>query len=138
MLYWNYINIITFTVYVRVYYYYLYCMCQSVLLLLVLYVSGYLEKLELLLTENEALRADIPLQFRPVMTAALDRVDLAIRPGLITIGWSCLGVEPYFTNVTAALDQLRQLTKVVSQGYTIECGTSAAVYIILLVITFSC
>lgn len=87
-------------------------------------MSGYLEKLELLLTENEALRADIPLQFRPVMTAALDRVDLAIRPGLITIGWSCLGVEPYFANVTAALDQLRQLTKVVSQSYTIESGTS--------------
>ncbi|KAF6019880.1 DNAH8 [Bugula neritina] len=79
-------------------------------------LKGYLEKLELLLTENEALRADIPLQFRPVMTAALDRVDLAIRPGLITIGWSCLGVEPYFANVTAALDQLRQLTKVIEDA----------------------
>lgn len=72
-----------------------------------------MEKLQSLLTENESLRTAIPVQFRFAMTASLERVDLAFRPGLITVRWTSLTVEHYFANVAAALDQLAKLIKTV-------------------------
>ena len=71
----------------------------------------YLERAQTLLAENDAVRAMIPAQFRTVLSTAVDRLDLAIRPGLITVRWTSLGVEDYFKNVSKALSSLRQLVK---------------------------
>lgn len=79
-------------------------------------VVEYLEQVQTLLTENDTVRALIPAQFRTVLTTALDRLDLAMRPGLISVRWTSLGVEDYFKNVTKALANLRQLVKKVHNG----------------------
>lgn len=73
-----------------------------------------MEKLKSLLQENDRLRSLIPVQFRPVMTSALDKVDLAFRPGLITVCWTSLGVDSYFSAVDAALQELSQFIKTVA------------------------
>ena len=70
-----------------------------------------MERAQTLLAENDAVRAMIPAQFRTVLSTAVDRLDLAIRPGLITVRWTSLGVEDYFKNVSKALSSLQQLVK---------------------------
>ena len=77
----------------------------------------YLERAQTLLAENDAVRAMIPAQFRTVLSTAVDRLDLAIRPGLITVRWTSLGVEDYFKNVSKALCSLRQLVKKVIHSH---------------------
>lgn len=77
-------------------------------------IVEYVEKLQALLTENESLRGAIPAQFKTVMAPSLDRVDLAFRPGLITIRWTSLGIEEYFKNVETSLAELSHLIKTVS------------------------
>ena len=75
-----------------------------------------MEKLQSLLVENECLRAAIPSQFRPAMAPALEKVDLALRPGLITVRWTSLTVEKYFANVSNSLEYLSKLIKSVSSS----------------------
>ena len=75
-----------------------------------------MEKLQSLLVENESLRAAIPSQFRPAMAPALEKVDLALRPGLITVRWTSLTVEKYFANVSNSLEYLSKLIKSVSSS----------------------
>ena len=80
-------------------------------------IVDYLERAQTLLAENDAVRAMIPAQFRTVLSTAVDRLDLAIRPGLITVRWTSLGVEDYFKNVNKALSSLRQLVKKVIHSH---------------------
>ena len=80
-------------------------------------IVDYLERAQTLLAENDAVRAMIPAQFRTVLSTAVDRLDLAIRPGLITVRWTSLGVEDYFKNVSKALSSLRQLVKKVIHSH---------------------
>ena len=82
-----------------------------------LVLVDYLERAQTLLAENDAVRAMIPAQFRTVLSTAVDRLDLAIRPGLITVRWTSLGVEDYFKNVSKALSSLRQLVKKVIHSH---------------------
>lgn len=71
----------------------------------------HIEKLQALLTEYNTLKAEIPAQFRVALNTSIERIDLALRPGLVTVTWTSLGVELYFDRVTAALAELSLVVK---------------------------
>ena len=66
---------------------------------------------QMLLDENSAIRAKIPPIFLNLMGPTLQKVDLAIRPGLLSLTWTSLNLDVYFSNIKIALDQLDLLIK---------------------------
>mgnify|MGYP001795854711 CR=1 FL=1 len=73
-----------------------------------------METLRWLLAENDRLHGLVPAQFKAVMGVALEKLDSAFRPGLITVRWTSLGIDKYFVTVKNTLKNFENLVKAVS------------------------
>ncbi|ESO89757.1 hypothetical protein LOTGIDRAFT_192667 [Lottia gigantea] len=65
--------------------------------------------LQMMLDENQRVRAKIPVAFESLMGQHLAHVDEAIEPGITTLNWMSLGIDDYIKNVYAALADLELL-----------------------------
>ncbi|XP_055955514.1 dynein axonemal heavy chain 5 isoform X2 [Patella vulgata] len=65
--------------------------------------------LQMMLEENQRVRAKIPQAFETLMGHHLAKVDDAIEPGITTLNWMSLGIGDYIANVYAKLADLELL-----------------------------
>ena len=72
--------------------------------------------------ENKAITDTIPAVFKPLMQQRIDKVNAAIRPGLISLTWTSMNLELYFAQVRHELTGLERLIKQV-------CISSMNVYL---------
>ncbi|XP_074653701.1 dynein axonemal heavy chain 8-like [Tubulanus polymorphus] len=64
------------------------------------------DQLQLLLVENDAIRAKIPAILLPLLESSIKKVDQALRPGLVSITWMSMGLKGYFQAIRNALKEL--------------------------------
>lgn len=63
----------------------------------------------MLLAENKRVRAKIPQAFEQLMVPHIEKVDLAIDPGLNKLTWTSINIPEYMDEVYTALADLELL-----------------------------
>ncbi|OWF42162.1 dynein heavy chain 8, axonemal-like [Mizuhopecten yessoensis] len=77
-------------------------------------LTAHNNRLQMLLDENNNLRADIPPIFVTLLRPSLKKVDVAMRPGLVNHTWTSLSLPIYFDIVSNALNDLGIVVKQVN------------------------
>jgi dynein heavy chain len=65
--------------------------------------------MQMLLNENQRVRAKIPVAFEQLMVPHIEKVETAIDPGLTKLTWTSINISEYMDGVYAALADLELL-----------------------------
>ncbi|XP_052061669.1 dynein axonemal heavy chain 8-like [Mytilus californianus] len=77
-------------------------------------LKDHRNQMQMLLDENNSIRDDIPTVFQILLGPTLKKVDIAMRPGVISHTWTSLSLPAYFEEVKIALKELKIVVKQVN------------------------